>query len=594
MENAKTIDQPLREFSQYDELNNQIIDKHFEYFVEKSNINVEENIEQVKKIDKTQAKLASVNYRLKGLKTGSIFNIIGIVGSSIAAIVGLALVIMYANSPKSQMFIGGIISLLLGITLFVLLLVNQILNINKKINSTESEKSKVEKLLSDEKETAYNQTLPLRLLFKQGTKFKILSESLPLIKFNRSLKMSDIENLRNKYDYEDTPYNVEKMATYIQSGSIYGNPFIIKTEKSHEIIDKTYHGSLTIHYTVTHRNYDGKITQRTVTEVLRAQVVKPYPLFTDTSWITFFSMAAPNLSFSRDSQKIHKLSEKEQKSLVKKTQKEIDKRKKKDHSFTALANTKFEAYWNAPNRDNELEFRLLFTPLAQQNLCDLLENTKIGVGDTFSMYKNKKVTEIFHDELQDINLIDDQQEFYEYSFNIIKEKFYKFNKECFRKIYWSFAPYFSIPIYQQTKDFDWEFDKSSNSPLSEWEIESQINLLPRKLFDHPNTKTQSILKTARTIKGENIEESYVYSLGYDIIERIDYVPVRGGDGKIHHVPVHWDEYIEKPNKTKIELVPFENQVVDEDWEEKNKKFITDDSYISSGSIIKVLSSNLAQ
>ena len=31
--------------------------------------------------------------------------------------------------------------------------------------------------------------------------------------------------------------------------------------------------------------------------------------------------------------------------------------------------------------------------------------------------------------------------------------------------------------------------------------------------------------------------------GYTTMEHIDYIPVRGGDGRIHGVPVQWTEYI---------------------------------------------------
>lgn len=41
-------------------------------------------------------------------------------------------------------------------------------------------------------------------------------------------------------------------------------------------------------------------------------------------------------------------------------------------SITLLANDEFEVLFRALNRNNEVQFRLLFTPLAQQNMIDLL------------------------------------------------------------------------------------------------------------------------------------------------------------------------------------------------------------------------------
>lgn len=41
----------------------------------------------------------------------------------------------------------------------------------------------------------------------------------------------------------------------------------------------------------------------------------------------------------------------------------------------------------------------------------------------------------------------------------------------------------------------------------------------------------------------SIDETCITAYSYDINKRIDFIPVRGGDGRFHNVPVEWDEYL---------------------------------------------------
>jgi hypothetical protein len=60
---------------------------------------------------------------------------------------------------------------------------------------------------------------------------------------------------------------------------------------------------------------------------------------------------------------------------------------------------------------------------------------------------------------------------------------------------------------------------------------------------HPRTKTQAILKSGFVSSESNIDRITVSAYSYDIMPRIDFIPVRGGDNYWHDVPVPWDEYI---------------------------------------------------
>ena len=55
-------------------------------------------------------------------------------------------------------------------------------------------------------------------------------------------------------------------------------------------------------------------------------------------------------------------------------------------NFTAMTNDKFDVLFGATDRTNETEFRLLFTPLAQNSMINLIENAK-PYGDDFYFVK---------------------------------------------------------------------------------------------------------------------------------------------------------------------------------------------------------------
>lgn len=51
---------------------------------------------------------------------------------------------------------------------------------------------------------------------------------------------------------------------------------------------------------------------------------------------------------------------------TKKLEQKEEKATKNGENFTVMANNEFDALFNGDDRDNEVEFRLLFTPLAQK------------------------------------------------------------------------------------------------------------------------------------------------------------------------------------------------------------------------------------
>lgn len=51
--------------------------------------------------------------------------------------------------------------------------------------------------------------------------------------------------------------------------------------------------------------------------------------------------------------------------------------------------------------NGEVEFRLLFTPVAQTQMLNLMKDTKVGYGDVFTFIKQRKVNVLMSEHLSD-------------------------------------------------------------------------------------------------------------------------------------------------------------------------------------------------
>ena len=75
------------------------------------------------------------------------------------------------------------------------------------------------------------------------------------------------------------------------------------------------------------------------------------------------------------------------------------------------------------------------------------------------------------------------------------------------------------------------------------ECEALANAMDKKYVVHPDTKTKAILKSAFVRSQNNVDQACITAFSYDIEPRVDVVPMLGGDGKMHGVPVPWDLYL---------------------------------------------------
>ncbi|EOA07497.1 Hypothetical protein, predicted transmembrane protein [Mycoplasma yeatsii 13926] len=571
--NNDIILDPVQEFESYLHKNEQIIEKYFQEFTEQSEINIEKNRSQVKKINEAKHKLDRANTVLKRVKIWSIINIIVIVLSTLLFaffIWALTSSQDMKNNEKPTAIICTVIS---GIVATGFLL-TQVLWTRKKRKEIDSIVDKADKTFKKELKKGYDQTSDLIILIDYGTKEKIFSETMPLIKFKRFLTQQGLDNFKKKYKPIDYYYDKELSCTALKSGSVYNNPFILSSSSKFAIESKEYVGTLTISWQETQG--DKTVTK---TQTLVASVVKPIPVRYDSSYLTFGIELAPNLNFTRTGAGLNQCSQKQKEKYAKKIEKSLYKYAEKNLNFSPLTNTKFEAYFGAFDRNDDREFRLLFTPLAQENLVRLIEDNKASFGDNFDMIKQNKSLSITSNELIEFEINDTYPMIESYSYDEIKEYFFETNKWYFINMYSIFAPYFAMPTLNNIDVDSQDKKESSKVVLSKPEIEAQLSMLDNSLFRHKDTKTDSLLYVKSFDPDTQI--AHVESKGYDIVERVDFVPVWGRDGNLHNVPVPWEEYIECTAFGNLKITPFKEFSIDEDWYENvgsklNKNQITTD------------------
>ena len=102
----------------------------------------------------------------------------------------------------------------------------------------------------------------------------------------------------------------------------------------------------------------------------------------------------------------------------------------------------------------------------------------------------------------------------------------------------------SIPQYQMHKTLDYIYDRPCVSNISPAEHEVIANGFNKSCFipDGADSSLPLLLKTKFLNKAQGFDNVNVHAYSYHTTPMVDYVPVRGGDGRIHDVPVHWTKY----------------------------------------------------
>jgi hypothetical protein len=422
--------------------------------------------------------------------------------------------------------------------------------LNRVINDSDAQLKRLRDACEAKRAVAWGQMAPLNRLFDWDIVAKLMQRTVPRIAFDPYFSNGRMEELRNSFGWSGH-LGADHSIVFSHSGVLNGNPFILARTLSHWMGSKTYHGSLNISWQEQYRNSQGKWETRTRHETLRASIERPFPEYENQTFIVYGNEAAPDLVFSRKPSKLSKLEDglfdkwRKNRAIKKLEAKSRDVGEGK--TFTVMANREFDALFDATDRNHEVQFRLLFTPLAQQEMLKLLKDSETGYGDTFAFEKTHMINVVESGHMRHTDISGDPAKFHAYELAQARMFFNGYHNDFFKSCYFGIAPLLAIPLYQQHRPHsDIYKDTYSYKPCF-WEHEAIANYHGEAVFKHPECVTRSILKTSMEHEADGSQKVNVTASGFGSVARTEYVSVRGGDGRSHRVPVHWDEYFEVRN-----------------------------------------------
>lgn len=416
-----------------------------------------------------------------------------------------------------------------------------------RFNALAERITNLESKIDAKKRIAWQQMEPLNRLYTWDITVKLIEATVPRLAFDPYFTADRLASLHRQYGWDDS-FNDGKSILFAQSGVINGNPFVFGHYLDMAWGEETYEGTKEISWTEWEEDADGKKHRVRRYETLHAYVTKPIPVYREQKLLVYGNDAAPNLSFSRQPSGLTGTEGEFLSSIRKKWRlnrlKAYSRNLTDDSNFTLMSNHEFETWFHAKDRDNEVEFRLLFTPIAQTQMLNLMKDTTVGYGDDFTFIKQRKVNLLFSQNLTAATLDTDPSVFHNWDYADAAAGFIAFNERCFKDVYFALAPFLSIPLYQQMQTHEniWK-DVLGCKASSFWEHEAVANYHGEDKFKHPDCITRSILKT-RVVQRVNGESTVaVTAHGYRGVDRVDYKNAYGGDGELHKVAVHWTEYL---------------------------------------------------
>ena len=517
--------------------------KFYDDLAKKAGTDIGLNEVHVKAYEAAEAEVNAAKSALSGAKTARTFAIVGIVIAFIAAVI---LVVIGILNIQSLWWLFLIAAVLIFGGIFGAVLSHKKLGqkVKDAKNALEEKQKKAEEALA----LCKADMASLNAILDDAMPQAILEKTTPIIDLDGQFRPERLCFLMERFGMpEEKDPNVSVQG--VISGQIQGNPFVLEKVLEHDYHDKVYTGSLTYTYTTTSRDSKGNVVVHTHTDTLYAEVTHPAPFYDVETRLIFGSEVAPDLTFSRSPSGMSGKSEKEVDKFVKARAKALDKQEeasiKKGETFTKLGNDEFEAYFGADDRDNEVQYRLMFTALAQRNLLDLLKNPE-PYGDDFYMVKEKMLTSVASGHSQNFDYQPDVSYFYDYGFKRGREKFVSYCDRFIRGIFFDLAPILSIPLYQLHKPKEYIYGRNYPCHVTSFEHEVLANRMDQADFrpEGADPSLPLVLKqmTAHAI-GE-ADEVRIDALSYKTFPMVDYVSKMGRDGRFHSVPVHWTRYEE--------------------------------------------------
>ena len=549
---AEMIYNPLKEYNDtYKESIRENVKNYFENLVKESGVDEEENKRLV-----AEYKAAEADYNKKRNRHDLSKNLraLMIIASVIASVIGgfnLVLQIINASNGRSidnRWFLICIGFLAIGIGLAVLL--------QTKVKAWVARRNELEanaKALMDTcLDKCYDQIRPLNMLYDFHMPSQLFMQTVPIIELDEEFEMKKLAYMVDKFGLPiSNSHRLHSSILGCKSGQIRGNPFVVVRTLNQEWYDETYTGAITYTYSEYVTDSQGKRRRVTRTQIIRASIKKPASRYYNHEQLIFASPAAPELTFSRQptfNLSNQKMSERKIAKFIKsqnKEQRKLEKSHLMDNddttNYTMMANDEFEAMFNSTDRNNEVEFRLMFTPVAQQNMVYLIKDSPYG--DDFYFDKENKINYIYSNHAQQFPYDTTPTRYMSYDMSVSRKAFNEFNVGYFDNLYFELAPILAVPLYQETKPFEYIYKRPYASNLTHYDHERLSNGLKQGYLRHRDADTEGINKSKFIRSIGNIDIVDVTNHAFHKVERVEYVSRRAGDGRWVSVPVKWIEYV---------------------------------------------------
>lgn len=517
---------PLEQFPAYKEKFREVAEKTFDELTSASGVDPEAN----RKLCKDIQDLKSSNEKTS--KTLTWWTVLCVFMWIVAVVCAIVCI--------SDGFQSGWLVPTLCIVGAIAMLVLLFWKIHPIIKKYKTLKNEQETQIKDKEQEAWDMMAPLNRLYDWDVFNRMMTQTVPRLEFDPYFTNQRLADLINSYGWDEN-FSKERSVVFSHSGLINGNPFVIARTRKMEWGTKEYKGELIVKWKTIEIDSEGKKHTRHHSETLRASVHKPYPEYYEKTRLIYGNTAAPDLNFTRD---INDDRLEVGSRAYKRKLKDIEKFSRDlKNDFAMATNEEFEVLFTTTNRNNNQQYFLLFTPLAQENMINIIRDGEHGYGDDFQFMKHRKLNTLTAEHMQDLPLDMNPHMFWNSNYDEAKQVFIQTTCENFRAIYFGFAPLLSIPMYQQIRPVSAIYGTEMPRQSSYWEHEALANFWGEDKFADPSCVTHSILKTSENRKDDGTVEVQVRAYGYRTQERIDYVSKYCSDGNYYDVPVHWDEYL---------------------------------------------------
>ena len=523
---------------------------YFDELVAKSGVNEQENAALVARYNAACAKAKHAEKKLNSCKVLRGFVIFFIVAALAAAVV-LAVLYFTARQPDWVLLLIAGICLLIGVVLLVVLCTK----LKQVLQARQQKYQKALQVSNGLYSDAMGQMQPLHALFTWGMTRELIQKCVPFLKLDEKFDVKKLDLMVRKYGFVSNA-DPNASTVFLLSGSVDENPFLFERVFRRTMGTRTYTGSIVIHWTTYERDSNGNTRPVHHTQTLTASVTKPAPFYGYETRLYYGNEAAPDLRFSRQPTHANELDEDAIAKKVKRGKKKLQKKARKavgsGGQFTEMGNAEFDVLFGATDRTNEVQFRLMFTPLAQKNMLDLIKSDD-GYGDDFAFYKTGCINCIRSDHAQSWQTETDPARYKSHDLATARAAFVALNAEYLRSVYFDLAPVLAVPLYRQTEPREFLYRDVYGTNYTGQEAEVLANRLGAQLFAHPETRTNTILKASFVQKDGAADRVAVTADSFATQEHVEIVPVFGGDGRMHNVPVQWTEYIPVSNTGEMEL-----------------------------------------